>query len=83
MERGRGDGALLASEEATSPQIQLYPPNETWAQSGQLPSIPAEAAPLLCILGAALGVRDPQGRWLQQGLAHDWGQLSKAALEIS
>lgn len=79
---GKGDGARLGSEEATSPWLHLYPPDETWAQSLQLPSIPVQAAPLLHILEVALGAGDPQGWWLQQGPAHDRGQLCKAALEI-
>lgn len=50
MERGQGDHLLLGSEEEMSPLIHLYTPDQTWAQFGQLASIPVQAAPLLHIL---------------------------------
>lgn len=72
MERGQGDHLLLGSEEEMSPLIHLYTPDQTWAQFGQLASIPVQAAPLLHILDL-LRAGDPQGHWLQQGPAQDQG----------
>lgn len=72
MERRQGEHLLLGSKEGMSPLIHLYPPTETWAQFGQLVSIPVQAAPALHILDF-LRARDPQGWWLQQGPVLDQG----------
>lgn len=70
-ERARGTSPA-GTEEGMSPLIHLYPSTETWAQFGQLVSIPLQAAPLLHILDL-LRAGDPQGWWFQQGPAHGQG----------
>lgn len=57
------------------------PPSETSTIRAAAPK--PSTAPLLPISGEALGARDALAGCFQQAAAHNWGELSKAALEIS
>lgn len=77
MEGGQGDGARLGSEEATSPWLHLYPPDETWAQSVQLPSIPVQAAPSFIFWKWLLEPGIPRAG----GYSRDWHMIGTSSVK--